>query len=107
MENACRVGGKEYAELCASAYRQAVSSFQMSKNSSDELLYFTTLVGSLDIYYAASPLFLCYNPNLLKAMLNPFFYYSESGKWNKPFPAHDLGGYPFVNGPSERGRFTS
>ena len=51
MENACRVGGKEYAELCASAYRQAVSSFQMSKNSSDELLYFTTLVGSLDIYY--------------------------------------------------------
>lgn len=106
MENACRVGGKEYAELCASAYRQAVSSFQMSKNSSDELLYFTTLVGSLDIYYAASPLFLCYNPNLLKAMLNPFFYYSESGKWNKPFPAHDLGGYPFVNGPSERGRFT-
>lgn len=89
MENACRVGGKEYAELCASAYRQAVSSFQMSKNSSDELLYFTTLVGSLDIYYAASPLFLCYNPDLLKAMLNPFFYYSESGKWNKPFPAHD------------------
>lgn len=106
MENACRVGGKEYAELCASAYRQAVSSFQMSKNSSDELLYFTTLVGSLDIYYAVSPLFLCYNPDLLKAMLNPFFYYSESGKWNKPFPAHDLGGYPFVNGPSERGRFT-
>ena len=80
MENACRVGGKEYAELCASAYRQAVSSFQMSKNSSDELLYFTTLVGSLDIYYAVSPLFLCYNPDLLKAMLNPFFYYSESGK---------------------------
>ena len=28
MENACRVGGKEYAELCASAYRQAVSSFR-------------------------------------------------------------------------------
>lgn len=103
MENACRVGGKEYAELCASAYRQAVSSFQMSKNSSDELLYFTTLVGSLDIYYAASPLFLCYNPELLKAMLNPFFYYSESGKWNKPFPAHDLGGYPFVNGQAKGG----
>lgn len=104
MENACRVGGKEYAELCASAYRQAVSSFQMSKNSSDELLYFTTLVGSLDIYYAVSPLFLCYNPDLLKAMLNPFFYYSESGKWNKPFPAHDLGGYPFVNGQAKGDR---
>lgn len=103
MENAYRAGGKEYAELCASAYRQAIASFQMSKNSSDELLYFTTLVGSLDIYFAASPLFLCYNPDLLKAMLNPFFYYSESGKWNKPFPAHDLGGYPFVNGQAKGG----
>lgn len=103
MKNAFQAGGKEYAELCAAVYRQAVSAFQMSKNSSDELLYFTTLVGSLDIYFAASPLFLCYNPDLLKAMLNPFFYYSESGKWNKPFPAHDLGGYPFVNGQAKGG----
>ena len=90
MENACRVGGKEYAELCASAYRQAVSSFQMSKNSSDELLYFTTLVGSLDIYYAASPLFLCYNPDLLKAMLNPFFYYSAVSYTHLTLPTNSL-----------------
>lgn len=103
MADAYLAGGKEYAELCASVYRQVVASFQMSENESDELLYFTTLVGSLDIYFAASPLFLCYNTDVLKAMLNPFFYYSESGKWNKPFPAHDLGGYPFVNGQTRGG----
>lgn len=31
-------------------------------------------------------------------MLNPFFYYSESGKGESRFLLHDLGGYPAVNG---------
>ncbi|SHE50929.1 protein of unknown function, partial [Bacteroides faecichinchillae] len=98
MADAYLVGGKEYAELCALAYRQSVSAFQMSESSDGELLYFTPQVGPVDEYYPASPLYLRYNPKLVEAMLNPFFYYSESGKWGKPYPVHDLGGYPIVNG---------
>ncbi|WP_077155532.1 glutaminase family protein [Bacteroides bouchesdurhonensis] len=98
MADAYRVGGKEYAELCALAYRQSVSAFQMSESPEGELLYFTPQVGPVDEYYPASPLYLRYNPKLVEAMLNPFFYYSESGKWGKPYPVHDLGGYPIVNG---------
>lgn len=98
MFEAYQAGGKEYAELCALAYRQTMSVFQMSESPDGDLLYFTQEVGPVDVYYPSAPMFLCYNPELLKAMLNPIFYYSESGRWTKPFPAHDLGGYPIVNG---------
>ena len=98
------VGGKEYAEILSASYRHVIAAHKLFCDADGNLLFFSKennsngCVNTVDLTYPEAPLFLCYNPELQKAMMTSIFEYSYTGRWTKPFSAHDLGTYPKANG---------
>jgi hypothetical protein len=97
-------GGEKYARLCALVHRQVCAAnkialdFDGSPRQFPKENYSGGFIGTVDVHYPASPFFLLFNPELLKAQLAPVFDYAGSPHWPYPFAPHDLGDYPLANG---------
>ena len=104
LSDAQACGGTEYADLCASAYRQAVSAHKLLEGPSGDIFFISKenfsngCAGTVDVSYPSIPLFLYYNNELAKGLLNHVFEYAESTAWNNVWAPHDVGRYPIAYG---------
>ena len=97
-------GGEKYAELLMLAYRQVIAAHKLCEDKKGELLFISkecfsnACAATVDVTYPSIPLFLLYNPELVKGMLRPIFRYAATEEWYHDFAPHDVGTYPLLNG---------
>lgn len=104
LERDCSAYGKNYINLARAALRQSVAAHKLVQNGSGELLFLSKecnsngCIATLDVTYPSVPLFLLYNPQLVKGMMIPILKFAKSESWGFPFCPHDAGRYPYCNG---------
>ncbi len=103
-DDAFAAGGEEYAELLSLAYRQVIAAHKLVLDENGDILYISKECNSngcaatVDVSYPSTPMFLLYNPELVKGMMRPVYKYAESDAWKFDFAPHDVGQYPLLNG---------
>ncbi len=100
----CQKVGKDYYDLACAALRQSVGAHKLVENKKGKLLFLSKecdsngCIGTVDVSYPSTPLYLIYNPTLVNAMMNGIFDFAKLPVWTFDFAPHDLGTYPWCSG---------
>lgn len=103
-ENMRQVGGEDYAYLTSLVFRQTIAAHKLAADADGTPMLFSKendsngCIDTVDVTYPSAPFFLLFNPELLKAQLEPLMRYAALPRWKFPFAPHDLGQYPLANG---------
>lgn len=104
LNNDCQNIGEGYYDIACAALRQSVGAHKLVQNKKGDLLFLSKecgsngCIGTVDVSYPSTPLFLIYNPQLVNAMMNGIFDFARMPVWNFDFAPHDLGTYPWCSG---------
>lgn len=92
--------GKEYLNVLYASLRQSVAAHKLVRDKEGKILFLSKecssngCIGTVDVSYPSVPLYLLYNPELVKGMLRPIFKFARMPVWGYDFAPHDVGTYP-------------
>jgi hypothetical protein len=99
-----KAGGDDYGYLTALLFRQTIAAHKLVADIDGTPMLFSKendsngCIDTVDVTYPSSPFFLLFNPELLKAQLEPLMRYAALPRWRFPFAPHDLGTFPLADG---------
>jgi hypothetical protein len=102
--DAIKAGGREYAALCALAFRQAYAATELVSRNGEPWVFLKEIssngnMQTVDVTYPAMPVFLYADPGYLALILAPVLDYVQNHGYPKVFAPHDLGThYPNADG---------
>lgn len=106
LKKDCKRIGEGYYTLACAALRQSVGAHKLVENKRGQLLFLSKecdsngCIGTVDVSYPSTPLYLLYNPKLVNAMMNGIFEFARMPVWTYDFAPHDIGVYPWCCGQS-------
>lgn len=99
-----KLGGADYALVCAAAYRQSVGAHKLIADERGEMVFLSKendsngCIGTVDVSYPSIPLYLLYAPEYVRAMCRPILKFANLPVWKYDFAPHDVGRYPHATG---------
>lgn len=94
----------DYLNVLYASLRQSIAAHKLVKDRNGEVLFLSKECGSngciatVDVSYPSVPLYLLYNPELVKGMMRPILKFARMPIWKYDFAPHDCGIYPFCTG---------
>lgn len=97
---AAEKGGDDYALICTAAYRHCICAHKLIADEQGQMVWLSKendsngCMGTVDVSYPSTPLFLKYNPEFVRAMCRPVLRFAKLPVWTYDFAPHDVGQYP-------------
>lgn len=101
---AVSMAGEDYERICSLAYRQSIAAHKLIKDDDGEVVFLSKecfsngCIGTVDVSYPSIPLYLLFDPELVKGMLRPIFKFAAMDVWSRDYAPHDVGRYPYATG---------
>lgn len=95
--------GTSYLTITSLAVRQVFATTQLAGSESTHYLFMKEIssngdMQTVDVIFPAFPIFIYFNPDLGRLLLDPLFINQEAGNWPEMYAIHDLGVFPNATG---------
>ncbi|MBQ8886025.1 MAG: DUF4965 domain-containing protein [Clostridia bacterium] len=96
--------GEKYETVLNASLRQSVGAHKLVRDREGNVLFLSKecdsngCIATVDVSYPSMPLYLLYNPELVKGMMRPILKFAKMPVWNYDFAPHDAGTYPACSG---------